>query len=60
MSFSGEAQSLVTRILSALVGVMIKSSMKIELQKDLLDIKNYPEQNSSYTITLFRNHPNAT
>ena len=45
MSFSGEAQSLVARILSALMGVIIKSSMEKELQKDLVDIKNYLEQN---------------
>ena len=45
MSFSGEAQSLLARILSALMGFMIKSSMKKELQKDLVDIKNYLEQN---------------
>jgi len=43
-SFSGEAQSLVARIFSALMGVLIKSSMKKELQKDLVDIKNYVEQ----------------
>ncbi len=44
MSFSGEAQTLVARILSALMGILIKSSMKKELQKDLVDIKNYLEQ----------------
>jgi len=43
-SFSGEAQSLVARIFSALMGVLIKSAMKKELQKDLVDIKNYVEQ----------------
>ena len=45
MSFSGEAQSLVARILSTLMGFLIKGSMKKELQKDLVDIKNYIEQN---------------
>ena len=44
MSFSGEAQSLVARILSTLMGFLIKGSMKKELQKDLVDIKNYVEQ----------------
>ena len=44
MSFSGEAQSLLARILSALMGAFIKGSMKKELQKDLVDIKNYVEQ----------------
>jgi hypothetical protein len=44
MSFSGEAQSLVARVLSALMGFLIKSSMKKELHKDLVDIKNYVEQ----------------
>lgn len=45
MSFSGEAQTWVAKILSALMGVLIKSSMEKELQKDLVDIKNYLEQN---------------
>ena len=45
MSFSGEAKTWVARILSALMGFLIKSSMKKELQKDLLDIKNYVEHN---------------
>ena len=44
MSFSGEAETLVAKILSALMGAFINSSMKKELQKDLLDIKNYVEQ----------------
>ena len=43
-SFSGEAQTLVAKILSALMGFMIKSSMVKELQKDLEDIKSYVEQ----------------
>jgi len=42
-SFSGEAQTFVAKILSALLGFMIKGSMKKELQKDLVDIKNYVE-----------------
>ncbi|MBT8050226.1 MAG: SRPBCC family protein [Gammaproteobacteria bacterium] len=44
-SFSGEAQTLVAKVLSALMGFMIKGSMKKELQKDLQDIKIYVEQN---------------
>ncbi len=44
-SFFGEAQTLVAKILSALMGFMIKSSMVKELQKDLVDIKNYVERN---------------
>ena len=43
-SFSGEAQTLVAKVLSALMGFMIKSSMIKELQKDLEEIKNYVEQ----------------
>ena len=43
--FSAEAQTLVAKILSALMGFMIKSSMVKELQKDLVDIKNYLELN---------------
>ena len=44
MSFSGEAQSLIARILSALMGIFIKGAMVKELQKDLEDIKNFVEQ----------------
>ena len=44
MSFAGEAQSLVAKILSALMGVFMKGSIEKELQKDLVDIKNYVEQ----------------
>ena len=44
MSFAGEAQSLVAKILSALMGVFMKGSIEKELQKDLVDIKSYVEQ----------------
>lgn len=44
MSFSGEAQTLVAKILSTLMGFMIKGSMEKELQKDLADIKQFVEQ----------------
>ena len=43
MAFSGEAETLVAKIFSTLMGPLINSSMKKELQKDLLDIKNYLE-----------------
>ena len=45
MAFSGEAQTFVARILSTMMGAFINKSMTKELQKDLLDIKNYVEQN---------------
>ena len=43
MSFTAEAQSLVVKIISACMGIFIKSSMEKALQKDLDDIKNYLE-----------------
>ena len=45
MSFSGEANSLSAKIISTLMGFIIKGSMKKELQKDLADIKQYVEKN---------------
>jgi len=45
MSFSGEAQSILAKILSTLMGFLIKGSMAKELQKDLVDIKKFVEQN---------------
>ena len=44
MSFTGEAQALIVKIVSACMGVFIKSSMKKLLCKDLEDIKKYVEQ----------------
>ena len=44
MSFSGEAKSLVAKIFSTLMGFIIKGSIVKELQKDLVDIKQYVEQ----------------
>lgn len=44
MSFTGEAQTLIVKIVSACMGVFIRSSMKKALQKDLEDIKKYVEQ----------------
>jgi len=44
MSFTGEAQTFLARVVSACMGVLIKSSMKKALLKDLEDIKNYAEQ----------------
>lgn len=45
MSFSGEAQTLTAKILSTLMGFMIKGSMRKELHKDLSDIREFVEQN---------------
>ena len=44
MSFSGEAQSLIAKVLSMLMGIFIKGAMVKELQRDLADIKNFVEQ----------------
>lgn len=44
MSFAGKPQTLGAKILSALMGIFIRSSMKKELMKDLIDIKQYVEQ----------------
>lgn len=44
MSFTAEAQSPFMKIVSACMGIFIKSSMKKALYKDLEDIKKYVEQ----------------
>src|SRR5690554_4166628 len=45
MSFSSEAQNLVAKILSGLMGFMVKGAMKKAVLKDLSDIKNHLEGN---------------
>lgn len=40
MSFSAQAQTVMAKIMSFIMGPMIKGSMKKELLKDLTDIKN--------------------
>ena len=44
MSFTGEAHTLLVKIVSACMGVFIKNSMKKALYKDLEDIKKYVEK----------------
>ena len=44
MLFTAEAQSPLVKIMSAFMGVFIKSSMRKALSKDLEDIKKYVEQ----------------
>lgn len=44
MSFTGEAQTLIVRYISMLMGFFIKSSLKKELLKDLNDIKEFVEK----------------
>lgn len=44
MAFTAEAQSRFIKIVSACMGIFIKSSMKKALYKDLEDIKKYVEQ----------------
>lgn len=44
MTFTAEAQTLPVKIISAIMGIFIKSSMKKALYKDLVDIKKYVEQ----------------
>lgn len=44
MTFTAEAQKLFIKIVSACMGVFIKSSMKKALYKDLEDIKKYVEK----------------
>jgi len=39
MHFEGEAQTLTAKIMSAMMGVFLKGSMRKTLEKDLLDIK---------------------
>ena len=43
MTFSGEVQSGFFKIVSAVMGFLVKGSMKKMLQKDLEDIKKYIE-----------------
>lgn len=47
MAFSAEAQSLGVKIISKIMGFMIKGAMMKALQQDLQDIKNYIEDISS-------------
>ena len=44
MSFAAKAQTLAIKIISACMGVFIKSSMRKLLRKDLEDIKRHVEQ----------------
>lgn len=44
MSFTGEAQTLVAKVLSACMGIFIKGSMEKALQQDLEDIKQFVER----------------
>ncbi len=44
MSFTGEAQTLIVKLISACMGYFIKSAIKKELHKDLKDIKKYVEK----------------
>ena len=44
MTFSGEAETIVAKILSVLMGVFVKGSLKKALAKDLEDIKVHVEK----------------
>lgn len=44
MSFTGEPQTMGAKILSFVMGGFMKGSMEKELQKDLVDIRNFVEQ----------------
>lgn len=44
MSFTGEAQTLILKIISACMSPFIKGPMKKALRKDLEDIKKYVEK----------------
>ena len=44
MSFTAEAQSIFVKIVSVVMSLFIKSSMKMELLKDLTDIKKFVEK----------------
>lgn len=46
MSFVGEAKIWGAKIMSACMGMFIRSAMKKELDKDLADIKQFVEQHS--------------
>lgn len=43
MSFTSEAQTFFVKILSPLMGMMMKGSMKKLMRQDLEDIKKYVE-----------------
>lgn len=47
MSFTAEAQTTMTKIFSALMGVFVKGSMKKMIAKDLADIKAFVEGDST-------------
>ena len=44
MSFAGEPQTFIAKLLSAIMSKFMKNSMVKELKKDLNDIKNHVEQ----------------
>ena len=44
MSFTAEAQSVFVKCVSSILSLFIKSSMKKELFKDLIDIKKFVEK----------------
>ena len=44
MAFTGEPQTRGAKILSFVMGGVMKGSMEKELQKDLVDIRNFVEQ----------------
>jgi len=45
MSFSSEATTFIVKLISLLMGFVIKGSMKKAINKDLTDIKTYLESN---------------
>ncbi len=47
MAFSGEAQSLVAKILSLVMGFFIRGSVEKAIQQDLADIKKYLEKDQT-------------
>ena len=47
MTFSAEAETLGMKIMSAIMGLMLKRSMKQALQTDLEDIKRFVEKSHS-------------
>lgn len=44
MSFKGEAQTILTKMISAMMGLFVTRSMKKILRQDLQDIKRFIEQ----------------
>ena len=44
MAFTGEPQTMGAKVMSFVMGGMMKGAMVKELQKDLMDIKNFVEQ----------------